>query len=88
MRKGRGPEHGPGEDEVVASEAANEDSDVRLWMGEAVWVEGWSICCSVWWDITITSVAHNPHLHNHYEGRETGGSGISRPAAAFKPDEC
>lgn len=36
-----------GEDEVIASEAANEDNDVSMGIGEAVWVEKWSICCSV-----------------------------------------
>lgn len=35
-----------GEDEVIASEAANEDNDVSIGTGEAVWVEKWSICCS------------------------------------------
>lgn len=51
-----------GEDEVVASEAANEDGDVSVGMGEAVWVVEWSICCSAHWDITITSLAPTSHL--------------------------
>lgn len=50
-RRARGEEekrHGStvGEDEVIAFEAANEDNDVSMGTGEAVWVEKWSICCS------------------------------------------
>ncbi len=50
-----------GQVEVVASEAANEDGDVSMGMGEAVLVVQWSICCSARWDITITSPAPTSH---------------------------
>lgn len=54
-----------GEDEVMASEAANEDGGVSVEVGEALWVVEWSICCSARWDITITSLAPTSHLYNH-----------------------
>lgn len=53
------------EDEVGASVATNEGSDVGLGMGRAVSVEEWSICRSACWDITITFRPPNSHLYNH-----------------------
>lgn len=77
-----------GEDEVVASEAANEDSDVSVGMGEAVWVEERSICCSACWDFTITSLPLNPQTYTTFnKGRETEGRGSTLCVAAFKPAE-